>query len=148
MEGNVPADNQTTLRLLLADDDAVNRELFTEACIEAGARYVIDEAANGQEVLDYLERTSPLPDVILLDFNMPVKDGRETLQDLKADARYRHIPVFVMSTSNAHFDVTLAYNLGANLFLVKPHDFRNLTELVRYLFTICDKYAVFADKAQ
>lgn len=142
----MPATNQTALRLLLADDDAVDRELFIEACQEAGARYLIDEVANGQEVLDYLERGGPLPDVVLLDFNMPVKDGRETLRDLKADSRYRHIPVFVMSTSDAHFDVTLAYNLGANLFLVKPHDFRNLTELARYLFTICDKYAVFADK--
>ena len=71
---------------------------------------------------------------------MPVKDGRETLKELKQHEVYKSIPVCIMSTSSAHFDVQSAYETGANLFLVKPHDFKDLIEMSTSLLTLFSKF--------
>lgn len=128
------------LSILLADDDPVDRELFIEGMNEAGARFQVAEVENGEELLQYLSTAASLPDFIILDLNMPVKDGRETLKELKNSEAYRRIPVFVLSTSNARFDVELACNTGANLFLVKPHGYKEIVEMLQNLFTLFSKY--------
>jgi two-component system response regulator len=127
---------------LLVDDDAVDRELFIEGMNETGISYTIAEAAHGEEALQYLKDSTKSPSLIILDLNMPVKDGRETLRAIK-DGPHRNIPVFILSTSNAPLDVTESYNSGANLFLVKPHDFRDIVEMMKCLFTVIGKYATF-----
>ena len=128
------------LSILLADDDPVDRELFIEGMTETGARFKVAEVENGEELLHHLSTTPPLPDFIILDLNMPVKDGRETLKELKRSEAFRHIPVFILSTSNARFDVELACHTGANLFLVKPHGYKEIVEMLQHLFLLFSKY--------
>ncbi|MDQ3278749.1 MAG: response regulator [Bacteroidota bacterium] len=128
------------LTILLADDDPVDRELFIEGMTETGAKFKVDEVENGEELLTHLSSVKALPDLIILDLNMPVKDGRETLKELKSSEVYRHIPVFILSTSSARFDVELACHAGANLFLVKPHGYKEIVEMLGSLFTLFGKY--------
>lgn len=128
------------LSILLADDDPVDRELFIEGMNDTGARFKVAEVENGEELLQHLSSASSLPDFIILDLNMPVKDGRETLRELKTSEVYRHIPVFILSTSNARFDVELACQTGANLFLVKPHGYKEIVEMLHHLFSLFNKF--------
>ena len=132
------------LHILLVDDDATDREFFAEAIHLTGKNCVLHEAANGEEALQLLH-TAPLPQLIILDLNMPVKDGRETLKELKTHDAYKSIPVCILSTSSAHFDVLSAYNAGANLFLVKPLDFNQLTSMVETLVTLFNQYVILPD---
>ncbi|MEI6945804.1 response regulator [Paraflavisolibacter sp. H34] len=134
------------LHILLVDDDAVDRELFIDALNPSEKNCLVSEAADGQEALDFLGAQS-LPDLIILDLNMPVKDGRQTLKELKAHPVYKTIPVCILSTSSAQFDVLNAYDSGANLFLVKPHDYRELTEMLQNLLTLFGKYTALAAPA-
>jgi len=129
-----------TLSILLADDDPVDRELFIEGMNDTGYQFNVTEVENGEELIQHLSTSASLPDLIILDLNMPVKDGRETLKELKTSERFRHIPVFILSTSNARFDVELACNTGANLFLVKPHGYKEIVEMLNSLFTLFGKY--------
>jgi CheY-like chemotaxis protein len=136
----VTAQPTKELSILLADDDPVDRELFIEGMNDTGARFKVTEVENGEELLQHLTAAISLPDFIILDLNMPVKDGRETLKELKASDAWRQIPVFVLSTSNARFDVELACNTGANLFLVKPHGYKEIVEMLQHLFSLFTKY--------
>jgi CheY-like chemotaxis protein len=140
----VPKEN--TLKVLLVDDDATDRELFVDAINLVGKKFTVSEAANGEEAIEYLTSTAVLPDLIILDLNMPVKDGRMTLRELKQHDLFRRIPVCIMSTSSAHFDVLNAYEDRANLFLVKPHDFKELIEMLSSLLTLFSKYVTLAEK--
>lgn len=128
------------LSIFLADDDPVDRELFTEGMRETGTCFTITEAVNGQELLYCLSAAESLPNLIILDMNMPVKDGLQTLIELKTTDAYRHIPVVILSTSNAYFDVEGACRSGASLFLVKPHSFKEIVEMLDCLLTLCSKY--------
>ena len=129
---------------MLVDDDALDRELFIDAINLAGKKYVVTEAADGEEALAFLAKAATPPELVILDLNMPVKDGRETLREIKGHPQYRTIPVCIMSTSSAHFDVANAYDAGANIFLVKPHDFKELIEMLSSLLTLFSKYVTLA----
>ena len=131
---------ETALHVLLVDDDEVDRELFKDAIGLSSNKYEVTEAADGRAALDYLQGKNRKPHIIILDLNMPVMDGRETLKTLKSDPELRNLPVCIMSTSSAHFDVRHAYEMGANLFLVKPSDFKQLMEMLDSLLTLFRKY--------
>lgn len=131
--------------ILLVDDDATDRELFVEAAKTSGIPCRVEELSNGLEVIKHLEEAKTIPAFIMLDLNMPLKDGRETLKELKAHKKLRHIPVLVMSTSNAHFDVLQSYEHGAGMFVSKPHDFEELTEMLKCLLTLASKYVSFPE---
>lgn len=137
---------ENALHLLLVDDDATDRELFIDALNLAVKGHVVSEAANGEEAISFLNVGNKLPHLIILDLNMPVKDGRTTLKELKQHDAFRSIPVCIMSTSSAHFDVQNAYDAGANMFLVKPHDFKELMEMLTSLVTLFSKYVTLADR--
>jgi DNA-binding response OmpR family regulator len=128
------------MNILLVDDDVIDRELFVDAINLVGKGYKVIEAENGQEAIDFLNSSPSLPQLIILDLKMPIKDGRETLKELKAHTRFKHIPICIMSTSGAHFDIIEAYENGANLFLVKPLDFRLLIEMLTSLLTLFWKH--------
>lgn len=127
--------------ILMADDDpddrAMTKEAFEEARLANDLRFVED----GEELLDYLNRRgkyaepakAPLPGLILLDLNMPRKDGREALQELKADPRFRSIRVVIMTTSKAEADIVRSYNLSAASYITKPVTFEALVDVVRTL---------------
>jgi CheY-like chemotaxis protein len=132
-----------TIQILLADDDAVDRELFSEALKSTQVKHKLHEVPGGEEVFTHLNTTSYKPDLIILDLNMPVKDGRETLKELKANTNFKCIPVVILSTSNSHYDVRYSYEYGASLFLTKPHSFRDLVEMLNLLLSLSSKYVSF-----
>jgi CheY-like chemotaxis protein len=127
------------LTILLADDDEEDRELARDALQDSLAnemRFVVD----GQDLLDYLRREgrwagpevdAPRPGIILLDLNMPKKDGREALAELKADESLRQIPVVILTTSHDEVDVQNAYDLGASSYITKPVTHTQLVEVMR-----------------
>lgn len=128
----------------MADDDAVDRELFSEALKSTQVKYHLDEVPGGEEVFTHLNSSRNKPDLIILDLNMPVKDGRQTLRELKANKNFKCIPVIILSTSNSHFDVNYSYDYGASLYLTKPHSFHDLVEMLDTLLTLSSKYVSFS----
>ncbi|MGN6186308.1 MAG: response regulator [Thermoanaerobaculia bacterium] len=133
------ADSARPIVILLADDDEEDRMLSSSA-LEA-SRVVNDLrfVEDGEELLDYLYHrgrfaepgSSPTPGLILLDLNMPRKDGREALREIKADPEFRRIPVVVLTTSKAEEDIYRTYDLGANSFITKPVSFDGLVAVMR-----------------
>src|SRR5947207_5793962 len=127
--------------ILLADDDADDRMLARDALKESRLANDLRDVENGEELMDYLHRrgafeqpeTSPTPGLILLDLNMPRKDGREALREIKSDPHLRHIPVVVLTTSKAEEDIYRTYNLGVNSFITKPVTFEGLVDVMRTL---------------
>ena len=127
--------------ILMADDDADDRLLAKDALAECRLANDLHFVENGEELLDYLKRRgkftqltdSPRPGLILLDLNMPKKDGREALKEIKADPELRKIPVVVLTTSKADTDIGCIYQLGANSFISKPVSFDSLVEVMKVL---------------
>lgn len=134
----------------MADDDEEDLLLAKsalEACRLANDLHCV---RNGEELLDYLYHcgqyaelaSSPRPGLILLDLNMPRKDGREALQEIKADPELRTIPIIILTTSKAEEDIYRTYDLGANSYITKPVTFNSLVEIMqslgRYWFEIVD----------
>ena len=129
------------ITILLADDDADDRMLARDALAESRLANDLRFVEDGEELLDYLYRRgkfsdaekSPRPGLILLDLNMPRKDGREALREIKADPALRHVPVVVLTTSKAEEDIYRTYNLGVNSFITKPVTFEGLVSVMRAL---------------
>jgi CheY-like chemotaxis protein len=127
--------------ILMAEDDSDDRLLVKDAMAECRWQGELRFVENGEELLDYLMRrgkysqsaVAPRPGLILLDLNMPRKDGREALREIKADAELRRIPVVVFTTSRADTDVGRLYDLGANSFISKPIQFDALVSVMRIL---------------
>ena len=129
--------DETTI--LMADDDDEDCELMKEAFEESRLVNDLRFVGDGEELMDYLRHRgsyadpgrSPRPGLILLDLNMPRKDGREVLGEIKSDPDLRKIPVVVFTTSQAERDILKSYDLGANAFVTKPGGFRSLVEVTR-----------------
>lgn len=129
------------ITILMAEDDAddrlMTREAFQECRLNNPLQFVVD----GEDLMDYLHRRGqyadearyPMPGLILLDLNMPRKDGREALREIKSDPALRDIPVVVLTTSKAEEDVANCYSDGANSFITKPVSFAALIEVVQTL---------------
>jgi CheY-like chemotaxis protein len=129
------------ITVLMAEDDEDDRLLTKEALEENRLVNDLRFVEDGEELLDYLNRRgpyaerarSPRPGLILLDLNMPRKDGREALQEIKGDPRLRAIPVVILTTSKADEDIHRSYELGANSYITKPVTFAGMVELTRTL---------------
>jgi len=127
--------------ILMADDDADDRLLCQQALDESRVLNDLYFVEDGEQLLDYLNRrgkyadpaSSPRPGLILLDLNMPRKDGREALREIKANPDLRRIPIVVMTTSQAEEDIYRSYDLGANSFVTKPVTFDRLVDLMKAL---------------
>ncbi len=129
------------ITILLAEDDPADRILTREALAESRLANDLRFVEDGEELMDYLRRqgkysaaeSAPQPGLILLDLNMPKKDGREALGEIKSDTALRHIPVVVLTTSKAEEDIFRSYDLGVNSFITKPVTFEGLVEVMRSL---------------
>lgn len=126
------------LSILAAEDDADDRVLLADAFVESGVPVALDFVADGVEAMEFLQRHDAdpalgLPDLLLLDLNMPRMDGRETLRAIREHDRLRHLPVIVLTTSRAELDIRVSYRLGANSYVTKPRRFDELTAVLRSL---------------
>ena len=129
------------LTVLLVEDNPRDVRLTQRAFVQTGLSHDLRVVRDGDEALMYLRReglykdpsTSPRPDVILMDLNLPRMGGHEVLDRLKQDTRFKQIPVIVLTTSGRPDDVRLAYEAGANAYLLKPVEFARFTEIMAQL---------------
>jgi len=127
--------------ILLADDDSDDREMTRRAFDKNQLATDLHTVSDGEELMDYLHRrgryelpaNAPTPGLILLDLNMPKKDGREALAEIKADPALRRIPIVVLTTSKAERDISRTYDLGSSSYIIKPVSFAQLVEVTRLL---------------
>jgi CheY-like chemotaxis protein len=134
-------DKKSSVVILMADDDEDDRLMAKEAFTEVKLLNYFHTVENGEELLEYLYRrgkysdpaVSPRPGLILLDLNMPKKDGRQALKEIKADPSLRSIPIVVLTTSKAEEDILRSYDLGVNSFIVKPVTFEGLVDIMKTL---------------
>ncbi|MDP2387778.1 MAG: response regulator [Bacteroidota bacterium] len=130
-----------SIEILIADDDADDQMLIIDALKESRLKNNVQCVENGEELMDYLRNTGkytdkkkyPAPGIILLDLNMPKKDGREALKEIRADENLKRIPIIILTTSQAEEDVLKTYNLGANSFITKPVTFIAMVEVMNKL---------------
>ena len=127
------------ISILIAEDDADDRFLLQAAFTENGFKDKLLFVENGVELVDYLIKLSQsgkntkMPRFILLDLNMPKKDGREVLKEIKQNIAFKKIPVIVFSTTNNEQEMRRCYELGANSYITKPNSFENLIKTVAAL---------------
>ena len=126
------------IEILLAEDNPGDARLTLEGFKDARVRNKISVVEDGFEVMAYLRGEGPyadaaVPDLILLDLNMPKKDGREVLAEIKADENLRHIPVLVFTVSSADKDILEAYSLQASAYITKPIDFGDFLRVINSL---------------
>lgn len=139
-----------SITILVADDDADDRLMIRDALLENRLANDLHFVEDGEELMTYLKRSNslelqanyPRPGLILLDLNMPKKDGREALREIKSDPKLRDIPIVVLTTSKAEEDIYRTYHLGVNSFISKPVTFESLVaitrDLGRYWFEIVE----------
>src|SRR5260370_1717092 len=125
--------------ILMDEDEEDDRLLTADALRISKVANELKTVGDGEELMDYLHHrgkyappaSSPRPGLVLLDLNMPRKDGREALREMKADPALQSIPVVILTTSQTEYEIASAYNLGANSFIVKPVTFDCLVEVMR-----------------
>ncbi len=129
------------VNILMADDDQDDRLMCEKALREYRLTNSIFFVEDGEELMDYLHHRGkyadaaqfPLPGLILLDLNMPKKDGREALAEIKADPQLHRLPVVILTTSKAEEDIVRSYDLGVNSYITKPVSFQGLAEALKIL---------------
>ncbi len=124
------------IEILLIEDNAGDARLAREALLDAKVRNHLTWMPDGVEALAFLRRegphtAAPRPDLILLDLNLPRKDGREVLSEIKGDQKLKRIPVVILTTSQAEEDVLRAYHLNANCYISKPVDLDQFMKVVK-----------------
>ena len=132
----------TSMTILIADDDVDDRLFMDKALRQIGYTQTVKFVEDGEDLMSYLRRekqyteeNAPWPNLLILDLNMPRKNGFQALTEIKDDPKLRRLPVVVMTTSSADEDVLKTYNLGVNSFVTKPFNFNRLVEMVGALKT-------------
>jgi CheY-like chemotaxis protein len=122
-------------RVLLADDDDDDRLLFQDVLKELSTPVNLSTAANGEILMRMLSKP-PLPDLIFLDLNMPLKNGFECLEEIRSDPKMKDMPVIIFSTSSQPSAIDQLYRNGAQLYIRKPNDFKQLKKVINHVITI------------
>jgi len=130
------ADKKYRSSILIADDDADDRLLIEQAFRETHLVSNLYFVEDGEELLDYLYKRPPFesasrPSLIILDLNMPRKNGVQALQEIKANEQFRKIPIVVLTTSTAEEDILRTYDLGVSSYISKPFDYNTLLEITK-----------------
>lgn len=137
--------NVKPIRLLLVDDSPADARLTRESLKECKVKVEIHDVRDGVEAMQFLRKEGQFagaqrPDLVILDLNMPRKDGRETLEDIKSDPDFKRIPVVILTVSESEEDILRSYNLHANAYITKPIDLDQFAKIVReienFWFTI------------
>ncbi|MFK8182680.1 MAG: response regulator [Phormidesmis sp.] len=126
------------VEILLVEDDIGDVELTREALVDSKLSVNLHVVKDGVEAMDFLRRTGKFtaaisPDLVLLDLNLPRKDGREVLQGIKDDPRLKRLPVIVLTTSDTEEDIVRSYNLGVNCYVQKPVGMEEFIRIVKVL---------------
>lgn len=129
------------IEILIADDDAEDTMLIKDALKESRLKNGVQSVEDGEQLMQYLRNEGkysdknkyPTPGIILLDLNMPKKDGREALKEIKSDKYLRTIPIVILTTSKAEEDILKTYNLGVNSFITKPVKFSMMVDVMKTL---------------
>jgi CheY-like chemotaxis protein len=119
--------------IILVDDDSDDRDLFTEAMSLIHPLAEVTSKRDGEELMDYLATSSRMPDVIFLDLNMPRKNGKECLKELRTNKKFQTTPVIIFTTSLNPVDVQETFSQGASFFMRKPNSFEELKETLHNL---------------
>ena len=130
------------VEILLVEDNPGDARLTREALAASKVRNRLHRVSDGEEAMAFLRRQGPFaeapaPDLILLDLNLPRRDGREVLEDVKSDPGLKHIPVVILTSSQAEEDILRSYRLHANCFITKPVDLEQLTRVVQGIEQFC-----------
>ncbi len=137
------SEEKKVISILIADDDDDDVMLIRKALKEYRFLNEVYRVKDGEELMDYLLRRGefcdpdqyPLPNLILLDLNMPRKDGREALKEIKSDPDLHQIPITILTTSKADEDIIRSYDLGVNSFVTKPVELKEFMEVIRNVGT-------------
>jgi len=130
-------DTKDPEKILMADDDKDDQELFKEAVSKTNIPAEVTTVDNGKELMKNLkDESQPNPDIIFLDINMPLKNGRECLEEIKNDENLKDIPTVIYTTSTDDKDIKDTFKTGANLYLAKPNSFNALVLLLKKIFTL------------
>jgi CheY-like chemotaxis protein len=135
--------DRKNVAILLVEDDHDDQDFITEALLNLDNRLTIHTEPNGNKALSYLEAltNSQLPQLIILDYNLPERDGTELLQSLMQNSRYHSIPKIVWSTSNAPQYKSRSLEFGASLYLVKPSTIAGIEQMAREMLELCQTAA-------
>jgi two-component system response regulator len=139
-----------TPEILMVDDNPADIDLTSEVLAQSEQHFHVNAVSDGVEAISFLRRQgkyaqAPIPDLVVLDLNLPRKDGCEVLSNIKADPALAKIPVVIFTTSQANSDITRSYQLGANCYLKKPG---NLPEFVAVVQTMAKFWLGFASLPQ
>jgi len=142
------------IEILIADDDEEDRMLIIDALHESKLKNKVNEVENGELLMDYLHNKGkyadvkkyPTPGIILLDLNMPKKDGREALKEIKSDKKLKHIPIIILTTSKAEEDILKTYDLGVSSYITKPVTFSAMVDVMKTLNKYWLEIVVLPDK--
>ena len=122
-------------KIMLADDDPDDRDLLAEAIIAGNSAHV-ESAHNGAHLMLALTAMEELPDMIFLDLNMPEKNGKECLSEIRQHDRLKGVPVIIYSTSSSKKDIDDAFDLGATLYVTKPNSFSELKKIMSGILSL------------
>ena len=141
---------KNTPEILMVDDNPADIDLTSEVLAQSKGHFHVNAVNDGAEAISYLRRQgkydkAPVPDLVVLDLNLPRKDGCEVLSSIKADPALAKIPVVIFTTSQANSDITRSYRLGANCYLRKPG---NLPEFVAVVKSMAEFWLGFASLPQ
>ena len=130
--------NSKLIEILLVEDDPGDIRLTKEAFKEGTVLHNLSTVTDGAKAIDFLSKGGeytdvPRPDLVLLDLNLPKKDGKEVLQFIKSDPDLKKIPVIILTTSSSEFDITRAYQLHANCYITKPIDFDSFIDVIKLI---------------
>lgn len=125
------------LKIILAEDDNDDQELFIDAVDATNVPAEIITVGNGEELVNTLKDDSePKPDIVFIDINMPVKGGKEALAEIKSDEELKDIPAVMLSTSNSQKDIEDTLNKGADLYIQKPSSFKGFILILKKVFVL------------
>ena len=140
-KNSVPTSNELEdkepVKIILAEDDKDDQELFMEALDATKIPSEVTTVANGEELLSALkDPAEPKPDIVFIDINMPVKGGKEALEEIKSDTELKEIPAVMLSTSNHPKDIEETFDKGANLYIQKPSSFSGFILILKKVFLL------------
>jgi len=127
------------LKILLIEDDLDDIELLQDALLKQGVSYTMEDVNDGNEALDYIQLNKGIPDIIILDMNLPKVHGRDVIPAIKLSENFSNIPLLILTTSSSPDDIEYAYKNGANKYLKKPATVEEIRETVKTILELAEK---------